>query len=132
MNLGYVLFEFREKKRVGRRRVFKGERLRLSREAKGLTQDDLADRANLGQSQLNRYENSKSEPTLDVVIRLAEVLDVSVEWLLGVVDDPLARLKISDLSAAERRLINAYRSREVQEMLRIIMDASEKPQHGRE
>lgn len=113
MNLGYVLFEFREKKKVGRKRVFRGERLRISREAKGFTQDDLADRASLGQSQLNRYENGKSEPTLDVVIRLAEVLDVSVEWLLGVVDDPLARLRTSDLSAAERRLINAYRSREV-------------------
>ena len=92
-----------------------------------MSQEDLESTARLGKGLINRYENSKSDPSMEVIVKLSETLEVSVDWLLGLVDEPNMRLRTSDLSAAERRLINAYRSREVQEMLRIIMDANEKP-----
>lgn len=112
---------------MGKKKVLRGDRLRQARLAKGFSQDDLQDRMGVGPNQINRYENGKFDPSMEVIVKLSETLEVSVDWLLGLVDEPNMRLRVSDLSAAERRLINAYRSREIQEMLRIIMDAKEQP-----
>ena len=103
---------------MGRRRVFKGDRLLLARQWKGMSQEDLEGSARLGKGLIHRYENGKSDPSMEVIVKLAETLEVSVDWLLGLVDEPNARL------------INAYRSREVQEMLRIINEVIYPPKSG--
>ncbi len=52
-----------------------GSALRLLREAAGLTQGALAQKAGMGKSQLSKYENGKELPKLESLERLLEVLD---------------------------------------------------------
>jgi transcriptional regulator with XRE-family HTH domain len=106
-------------KAPGRRRVLRGERLRAAREARGLTQDELAVRLGFGQSQMNKYENGKSDPTPEVLVRLATALEVSVDWLLGLVDAPDGHLTPAALSPQEQRLIAAWRGGDFKKLLQI-------------
>jgi transcriptional regulator with XRE-family HTH domain len=52
------------------------------RKRHGLTQQALAERIGIDAVQLRRYEAGTSQPTLDVIRRLATVLCVSADLLL--------------------------------------------------
>ena len=49
-----------------------GERLRLLREEKGLSQDELGKILNLSQSTIAYYETNKKEPTRETIIKIAD------------------------------------------------------------
>ena len=59
------------------------ETIRKLRRAKGLSQEDLAVRLHVVRQTVSKWENGRSVPDADVLIRMAEVLDVSVSELLG-------------------------------------------------
>lgn len=54
-----------------------GEALSVARRAKGITQEELAHRAEITQAALSRYENDLREPASDVVEKLAKVLGIT-------------------------------------------------------
>jgi transcriptional regulator with XRE-family HTH domain len=58
-----------------------GTLLRKHRTDAGLTQDQLANRAGIGQSTLSAYETNAAEPTLRIAAHLAHVLAVSLDDL---------------------------------------------------
>jgi transcriptional regulator with XRE-family HTH domain len=58
------------------------ERLAALRKAKALTQQSLADRIGLHISQIRRYEAGDSQPTLDVIRKLAIAFSVSADVLV--------------------------------------------------
>ena len=58
------------------------QRLVALRKGKGLTQKVLADMAGVHVMQIRRYEGGNSQPTLDVIRRLAIALSVSADTLL--------------------------------------------------
>lgn len=58
------------------------DRLAALRKLKGLTQHALAEEAEVSLIQLRRYEAGSSQPTLDVIRRLAVALGVSSDALL--------------------------------------------------
>lgn len=58
------------------------ERLSALRKARGMTQQALADAVNLAVLQIRRYEGGTSQPTLDVIRRLAIALGVSADMLV--------------------------------------------------
>lgn len=53
-----------------------GRVLRIARQAKGLTQIELADRAGTVQSTISSWESGRAEPRLQQLVTLADVLDV--------------------------------------------------------
>lgn len=57
-------------------------RLAALREQRALTQQSQADRIGIHVVQLRRYESGASQPTLDVIRRLAVALSVSADVLL--------------------------------------------------
>ena len=59
-----------------------GQRLAALRRERGLTQPALADRVSIHVSQLRRYEAGTSQPTLDVLRRLATELAISADVLI--------------------------------------------------
>jgi transcriptional regulator with XRE-family HTH domain len=63
------------------------ERLATLRKERGLTQPALAERIGVHASQLRRYEAGTSQPTLDVLRRLATALTVSADLLLFDTDE---------------------------------------------
>ena len=64
-----------------------GKKLRECREAKGLSQSEFARQINAHHSIIGRYERDEVKPTIDVVKKLAEVLDTTVGYLLGETED---------------------------------------------
>lgn len=58
------------------------ERLVALRKERGLTQSVLADQVGLAVLQIRRYEGGTSQPTLDVIRRLAIALGVSADMLV--------------------------------------------------
>lgn len=63
------------------------ENLRTLRLARGLTQPALAEKAGIEQSYLSKLENGRSQPSEDVLARLAQALDVKAEALQQNGDD---------------------------------------------
>ena len=58
------------------------ERLAKLRKERGLTQQNLADAVEVHITQINRYEGGDSQPTLDVIRKLAIALGVSADKLI--------------------------------------------------
>ena len=58
------------------------QRLAALRKARGLTQQALAEAVDIHVSQLRRYEGGTSQPTLDVLRKLAVTLRVSADALV--------------------------------------------------
>jgi transcriptional regulator with XRE-family HTH domain len=58
------------------------ERLAALRKERGMTQYALADAAEVNVSQIRRYEGGTSQPTLEVIRKLAVALSVSADVLL--------------------------------------------------
>jgi transcriptional regulator with XRE-family HTH domain len=59
-----------------------GVQLRRLREGKDLSQQELADRADIAKITVQRIENSKYAVTLDVLISLAEALELPLKDLV--------------------------------------------------
>ena len=59
------------------------ENLKAYRKAKGLTQEELAVRLHVVRQTVSKWEKGRSVPDADLLIRLAEDLEVSVSQLLG-------------------------------------------------
>lgn len=100
-------------------------RLRGLREALGLTQEELAERAGIEVLQVWRYENGKSKPNMDYVATLAQALSTSADYLIGLSDDPTPRELSGDLSAVERIVLLALRRGENYEAIKAIVELGE-------
>ncbi len=59
------------------------ERLKELRKSKKINQTILANAVNLNIKQIQRYEGGSNEPTLSVLIALADYFDVSLDYLVG-------------------------------------------------
>lgn len=101
-----------------------GSRLRKWRENRGYTQEDLANLLGISSQQIYRYESGKNDPTGDLLSRMAKVLSVSADFLLGLVDDPNAHLEEESLSQTERKLLTAWRNGEFMRMILMISQES--------
>lgn len=60
-----------------------GIRIKKARMRKNLTQRDLAKRINRSETAVSNYESNVQLPPLYVLISIAEVLDVSLDYLVG-------------------------------------------------
>jgi transcriptional regulator with XRE-family HTH domain len=58
-----------------------GRRLRQLR-GFDVTQAEFARKLGISQSQLSKYERGVAAPPADILIRLKELLQISVDWLL--------------------------------------------------
>lgn len=86
---------------------FRVDRLRQTREKRGLTQRELARSCDIGENQINRYESGSGEPSIANLASIAHVLGVSTDYLLGLSELPAATTEEA-LKPEERKLINAY------------------------
>lgn len=66
---------------VARRRVV-GDRIRVARMRRNLTQERLAERAGLDRQAVNRVEQGHQSPRLDTLLLLADALGVPLSVLV--------------------------------------------------
>ena len=62
-------------------------KIRELREEKGLTQKGLAEKIGVIGHNVGDWERNKCEPSTDMLIKIARVLEVSVDYLIGNSDD---------------------------------------------
>ena len=85
------------------------ERLKALRKEIGLTQIELGEKLNYGSTAIANYESGRNEPSLDVLIVLADALGVTVDELLGVEQNP-----------EEKRLLSAFQKLDEEEKMTIL------------
>ena len=59
------------------------ENLKALRKQKGMTQEELASRLHVVRQTVSKWEQGRSVPDADLLVRLAEVLETTVAVLLG-------------------------------------------------
>ncbi|MGL5149652.1 MAG: helix-turn-helix domain-containing protein [Clostridium sp.] len=59
-------------------------RLKSLRELKKLTQEEIADKLNVSRTTYANWETGRAEPGLEMIISLANVFGVSIDYLCGV------------------------------------------------
>lgn len=67
-----------------------GERLYDLRKEKGLTQEALAKHLALTKYTISSYEKDKSAPNDEIKVNIAKFFDVSLDYLLGLIDQPVS------------------------------------------
>ena len=60
-----------------------GNRIIELRKAKNWSQTDLADKAQVSRVIIGRYERNEAVPSVDIAKKLADVFEVSLDYLVG-------------------------------------------------
>lgn len=80
-----------------------GNRLRKLRENRHLTQTQVAVRLNISKSAMSGYENNIKTPSVDILIQLAQVYNVTTDYLLGL--DNRDMLYIDGLTSRQKEIL---------------------------
>ena len=104
--------------------------LRLLRDEKGLSQQKLAEMLNITQQTIFKYEKTLVEPDIETLIRLSDIFDVSVDFLIGNSDvrEKNCRYEIASITAEEALHLKNWRrlSKDVRNSIETIITAVEK------
>jgi len=79
-----------------------GERFSRLRKKLGLTQEDIASKVNISAQAVSKWENDQSAPDISILPTLADILNVSLDELLG-----REVIKTIILPEEERKSINS-------------------------
>lgn len=60
------------------------ERLREARKRKNYSQEYVAEKVHTSRQTVMRWENGTSEPSIEIIKKLAELYDVSINYLLEI------------------------------------------------
>lgn len=63
-----------------------GKRLLEARKNKGIRQEELAEKLGTKGPAIGRYERDEMKPSIDAAAKMADILDVSLDWLVGHTD----------------------------------------------
>ncbi len=61
-----------------------GQRIIQVRKEKNISQEELAKKLQATATTIGRYERDEVKPSIDVAVRIAEALEVSLDYLTGV------------------------------------------------
>ncbi|MCO7177053.1 helix-turn-helix domain-containing protein [Sporolactobacillus kofuensis] len=90
------------------------DRLKESRERKNLKQTQVKERTNINNKTLSGYENGVSIPDPDTLMKLADLYDVSVDYLYGRTDKrhyyDLTKKDEKDIAKDMENLVNELNS----------------------
>ena len=91
-----------------------GDRIKTARKNRGLTQEALAEKVDVTLYYMGEIERGTKTPSLDLFIRLVEVLDVSADYLLrdtvsigNVYGDKRMARKLENLTPRQRAAVEA-------------------------
>jgi len=71
-----------ETKEVSKLNTF-GDRLKEKRTQKNLKQEDIANLLKINRVTYTNYEKGKREPSIDILIKLADIYETSIDYLTG-------------------------------------------------
>lgn len=95
-------------------------RLREAREARNFSQTQLGRLAGCGQEKVSSYETGKFKPHYQTLVRLADALQVPIDYLLGRTDEMERKIMLEDVLAEdETDLILKYRALPQEKKLKL-------------
>lgn len=59
-----------------------GTRLKKERENKDISQEDFSKRLGVSRSSVGNYETNRNMPTVEILTKMADILDCSIDYLL--------------------------------------------------
>ena len=83
------------------------KKLRLE---KGATQKTLAAVLGVSQQSINKYENHNVEPDLNIIMKMADYFDTSVDLLIGHADEDSNDMALHTINDDEVTMLRGYRS----------------------
>jgi transcriptional regulator with XRE-family HTH domain len=96
------------------------ETIKKVREAKGLSQKQVATAAKMQQAQYSRIESGKTDPSFSLVMRIAKALGVTLTELFKA-DEIFTDVKSADKTLMEKlRLIDTLDDQEKQSLFNIV------------
>ena len=101
------------------------ERIKRLRQERGWTQAEVAEKVSIHQKQISTYERGVTSPSTDVLIKLAEVFDVTLDYLAFESQHLTGKTNIQDRELLRRfeaidPLPEAYRTM-AREMLDLLV-----------
>jgi transcriptional regulator with XRE-family HTH domain len=61
-----------------------GQRIRILRESKGITQQDLAAACNFEKTNMSRIEAGRTNPTISTLYKISQALEITISELLDI------------------------------------------------
>ena len=87
------------------------ENLKLAREKRNMTQKEVADQIGVAKSTYSLYESGNREPNVQTIKKIADILRISADDLLGLSNEPLtiaAHFDGTEFTADELDDISSY------------------------
>ena len=106
--------------------MLNGKRFRELRLKNKFTHESLAQALNIAVRMVNKYEAGEADPSSDVVTRMADVFNVSADYLLGRTDDPTPPAHHSDLNPDEQAILAALRRDDPLTAIKLIIQTLDK------
>lgn len=103
------------------------DRLKQSRLNSRFTQEELAEKLNTVKTQISRWERGESVPHADTLTELSRLFNVSVDYLLGLSDEPTIRMRFDNLTLEEMAILTALRKDDEKEAIKIIVTREKRP-----
>lgn len=75
--------------------IMLNQRIRLLRRARNMSQVELANRLGVTKQSVSNWENDNIQPSVEMLMKLADVFSVSTDYMLGIESDEY--LDVSDL-----------------------------------
>ena len=73
-----------------------GDRIKEQRNIANLSQQELADKIGVSKAQINRYENRGIQPPANVLNKISDALDTSVDFLVNGLKDEKAKASLKN------------------------------------
>lgn len=88
------------------------KRITQLRMEKNLSQIALSMKLNVSQKTISAYENGKSDPSISVLKKMAEIFGTSVDYIIGYTDikAPIDRISQTRMTERECEVLNKYRA----------------------
>lgn len=99
-----------------------GERIVFLREENNISQKELAITVQITAATLSRYENNLSEPNAATICRLADALNTSTDFLLGLCNvyrSYPSGQKNNQITTREYRLLKSFRLLSCEDQIRV-------------
>ena len=83
-----------------------GERLKRFREEKDITQQQMAELIPMNQSNYSKIERNAQHPSIDQLIRIVEILDITLDELLAIDSSIYIKKRVKDIENNVEEIYN--------------------------
>lgn len=87
----------------------RADRLRTLRESRNYSQREFAKLCGVSSTLIRSYEKGEADATAEKLVAIADIFNVSIDYLTGRTDDPGAHVAAKELSDNELLMLNTFR-----------------------